>query len=162
MRTSFDSVLQRVLFIQSQEPRVVCPNEERVGGFTDGGKWLCQPRTVLTTALLHNNCMVYSFGSRMSFGFEEGVSAIAPNCETHIFDPTPSVRKAIASKVLPRNFHYHAMALTGPNKSLRIENELVSHEYQERRGGLRMCCVALQREKQKVELLGEKVPLLTD
>lgn len=108
-----------VQYINYQLPTWFCPFEERVAGLDDGGKWICSPRTLLYSGA---PCYVYSFGSNLQFEFEESLSAIR-HCETHIFDPTPSLRSKLASVKLPPHFHFHQRAFGGAvNRKATIEN----------------------------------------
>ena len=70
------------------EPSYSCPNEELVGKYGDGVKWVCNPRSLDNAAReAHRKCVVYSFGSRGEDQFEQDISRIT-TCEIHTFDPT--------------------------------------------------------------------------
>jgi len=63
------------------EPVVDCPVRERVGGFSDGGKWVCKNQHL-------DNCRLYSFGSAGQTGFEKEMIE-QHGCEAYTFDPNP-------------------------------------------------------------------------
>ena len=58
---------------------------DRVGKRGDGGKWVCDPWRL---AVSEAPCLVYSFGSRNDFSFENSLLEILPDCEVHTFDHT--------------------------------------------------------------------------
>ena len=99
-------------------PTWYCPNEERIGGFTnDGAKWICAPRLFLNK---EEPCYIYSFGSNANFAFEDYLSRIA-QCETHIFDPTPGIQSKLEDINLPEHYHFHFEAFGGQiNKEIEI------------------------------------------
>ena len=103
-----------------------CAAELRVGGNGDGGKWVCAPGPLLRAA--GPKCLVYSFGSRLSFDFEDAIHAIAPWCEVHVFDPTPSIADKISASpsVVPSYIHFHTVGLAGPGAVVEIENKRVT------------------------------------
>ena len=69
------------------EPSYSCPNEELVGRYGDGVKWLCNARLLDIQAKKANRpCVVYSFGSHGEDQFEQDMSRIS-SCEIHTFDP---------------------------------------------------------------------------
>lgn len=84
------------------DPDFSCSTEMRLGPGGDGGKWVCNPHS-----LLGKPCLVYSVGSENDFRFEEAVHALLPHCEIHTFDPTigpnPSAR--------PEYVHFHPWGL---------------------------------------------------
>ena len=86
-------------------------NMVRVGTFADGGKWVSDPQSLKTGAV------VYSFGAGTEISFD-AESAGLFGCEVHCFDPTPSVERAFANcrpgqPVGKGRFSYHAVGL-GP------------------------------------------------
>lgn len=87
------------------EPPLYCTTEERVCLGLDGGKWMCHPRVLLTRP--GEQCVVYSFGSKAEFSFELEVLEIAPECEIHVFDPTPGLQNAVNRIDLPPQIHFH-------------------------------------------------------
>jgi hypothetical protein len=58
-----------------------CPVKHRIGGYGDGGKWLCHSKELY-------NCITYSFGSDGNIRYETDMMQTY-GCESHIFDPTP-------------------------------------------------------------------------
>ncbi len=86
-------------------------NMDRVGAFADGGKWVSDPQSLKSGAL------VYSFGAGTEISFDTE-SAGLYGCEVHCFDPTPSVKRAFAEycpgqQVGKGRFWYHDVGL-GP------------------------------------------------
>jgi FkbM family methyltransferase len=69
---------------------VYCNKEMRVGTSGDGGKWVCNPRQ------LRKGCVVYGVGTGDEYSFDTQMAA-RYGCEVHMFDPAPSVIKALAS-----------------------------------------------------------------
>ena len=94
------------------EPCIACSNEERIGRIGDGGKWICNPQTMLK----HNNCLVLSIGSGNHFDFEyELINRYG--CHVHIFDhtssppiPSPSTFQQCDQKCF-KKFHFHRFGL---------------------------------------------------
>ena len=94
------------------EPCLACSNEERIGRIGDGGKWICNPQTMLK----HNNCLVLSIGSGNHFDFEyELINRYG--CHVHIFDhtssppiPSPSTFQQCDQKCF-KKFHFHHFGL---------------------------------------------------
>jgi hypothetical protein len=72
-------------YFQSKwEPTTSCTFEERVGRSGDGGKWVCNPHTLVA----QKRCRVMCIGSNNEFSFEAAVHALNPACEIHTFDHT--------------------------------------------------------------------------
>ncbi|KAI8804900.1 methyltransferase domain-containing protein [Cladochytrium replicatum] len=115
----FSDYLDRLLYIQFFLPRLLCPYEERLGGFDDGGKWTCSLRSLLPQS---PKCIVYSFGSRLEFDFENSFAKFI-DCEIHVFDPTPSLQDRVKQITLPKNIQFHSLALTGEEIVLKIDIE---------------------------------------
>lgn len=61
--------------------KVECPSVERFGGAGDGGKLLC------ADLIKKNDCIVYSFGSRLDFSFETAIVR-SFGCRVFTFDCT--------------------------------------------------------------------------
>jgi Methyltransferase domain len=53
----------------------------------EGGKWTCGLQEIATRRSTLP-CIVYSFGSRGEYSFENHVHSVAPACAIHTFDPT--------------------------------------------------------------------------
>lgn len=65
------------------EPSFHCEFEERLGGFGDGGKWICDPVRIAQ----QDKCLVFSIGSNGDYGFEQAVhDRISEKCEIHTVD----------------------------------------------------------------------------
>jgi len=92
-------------FVYSIEPQVYCATEERVAVGLDGGKWMCHPRILFTRP--EERCVVYSFGCNADVSFELELLKISPECEIHIFDPTPGLKDKISQMNLPEQLHFH-------------------------------------------------------
>eukprot|EP01069_Polyplicarium_translucidae_P011003 Polyplicarium_translucidae@DN3416_c0_g1_i1.p1 len=112
-------------------PEIACQLSRRVGGAVDGGKWICDPFT-----LLKEDCLIYSFGSNDDWTFEKELLAIQPHCEIHTFDHTVDT---ITSK--PTNVTYHRLGLgaadrrtTSPSMPLKsLPNIIRSLKHERRR-----------------------------
>src|SRR5262249_9187585 len=59
-------------------------NMVRVGTYGDGGKWVSDPQS------LGSGAVVYSFGAGTEISFDAEMAGLY-GCEVHCFDPTPSV-----------------------------------------------------------------------
>jgi hypothetical protein len=64
-------------------------NMVRVGAFGDGGKWVSDPQSLRTGAV------VYAFGASYEISFDAEMAGLY-GCEVHCFDPTPSVVRYFA------------------------------------------------------------------
>jgi hypothetical protein len=85
------------------EPVADCPVRERVGGFSDGAKWVCKNHNM-------EGCRVYSFGSAGQIGFE--LEMIEQHgCETFTFDPNPK-----SNPTIQKGMCYFAVGM-GPTPS---------------------------------------------
>ncbi len=73
------------LFLRYFSPSFHCDFEERLGLLTDGGKWLCRPRTHVRngSAIDGKGCLIYSFGSNQETSFEQSILQLN-NCGTHL------------------------------------------------------------------------------
>ncbi|CAE7725524.1 mettl24 [Symbiodinium pilosum] len=76
--------LARLVWEKFSSPNWPCMwGEALIGeGVGDGSKWMCGAH------VMQKPCVVYSFGSKGNFKFEEGIKALGLNCDIHIFDPT--------------------------------------------------------------------------
>ncbi|CAD7955243.1 unnamed protein product [Amoebophrya sp. A120] len=93
---------------RNYDPTLTCPDQEKIGGAKDGGKWVCDPHRIgtstgedeTTNAAAHSfqppararpnnsSCLIYSIGSNFDFGFElSALAGISGKCEIHVFDP---------------------------------------------------------------------------
>ena len=84
-------------------------NMVRVGTFGDGGKWVSDPQSLKTGAL------VYSFGVGDEISFDTEMAGLF-GCDVHCFDPTPSVVRTFANcrpgqPLGKGRFWYHAVGL---------------------------------------------------
>ena len=79
------------------EPNFSCVYELRIGGASDGGKWICDPWRVaelvnpqsrVKSRKARARCLIYSIGSNNNFRFEVGIHEVLPHCEIHVFDHT--------------------------------------------------------------------------
>jgi len=62
--------------------------ETRVGALGEDGKWMCDLDVIEARSKKTNKpCLVYSFGAKNDFGFEEAIHERLPNCEIFSFDP---------------------------------------------------------------------------
>jgi hypothetical protein len=96
-----------------------CVVEERIGRWTDGGKWICGADR------LGSSAVVYSIGSNGDCSFEEDLFDVCRGCEIHVFDMTLKGDKR--SRILEAQrqghlvFHdYGVSAVT--NKTTRTKN----------------------------------------
>lgn len=81
------------LYTRAAQERVsTCTSTQRIGGSRDGGKLICTDR------IRHNNCTVYSLGSRLDFTFEIDV-VNRFGCDVFTFDCTVGAPKNIPQGV---------------------------------------------------------------
>lgn len=99
-----------------------CPFAERLGKQGDGGKWICN-----INSLQSSGCVVYSLGLFDNDEFERAVHAVAPGCEIHSFDPTPSEisKFHMDEKLAAYGAHFHHFGVTGTGEDINIEDTLV-------------------------------------
>jgi FkbM family methyltransferase len=102
---------------------VYCNKEMRVGASGDGGKWVCNPRK------LRRGCVVYGIGTGDEYSFDTQMAA-RYGCEVHMFDPAPSVIKALASLSTRRpvgegSMTFHPWGLGPVNDSPERAMELI-------------------------------------
>lgn len=91
------------------EPSFTCLHERRLGLWGEGGKWVCDPHRISTSAS-KQGCLVFSVGSNNDFSFEEAVlRGIAEDCEIHTFDHT--IGEAPSNLPANRNVHFHPWGL---------------------------------------------------
>jgi len=77
-------------FTHHWDPTWSCDFEERVGGFGDGGKWVCDTRRISAKQGKGEECNIISVGSQNEFSFENAIHDINPECNIYIFDHTAS------------------------------------------------------------------------
>lgn len=103
-----------------------CFNEVAIGGMGEGHKYVCDPHRLQPL----DDCLVYSVGSNGNFKFEEGLLALAPQCEIHIFDPDDYESRMQARGPLRKaNAHYHKWGL---HTSYEFNKTAVSEKYGDR------------------------------
>jgi len=66
------------------QPSAECEFHDRVGGASDGGKWICDNRRIIDKP-----CRIYSFGVGLTIAFDTEYFNLG--CETWAFDPTPGL-----------------------------------------------------------------------
>jgi hypothetical protein len=91
-------------YLDNLQPEFTCPHVIRVGGgHGDGPKWVCDPHR-----LMKKDCLVYSFGSKGQYDFEDGlIDIVGQHCEIHVFDFGSFDRTENSE----RNIHYHQWGL---------------------------------------------------
>mmetsp|Transcript_8330 Transcript_8330/g.9588 ORF Transcript_8330/g.9588 Transcript_8330/m.9588 type:complete len:385 (+) Transcript_8330:91-1245(+) len=123
------------------QPDFTCPHEERVGAVRDGGKWLCDPRSIAAASLDRrdkhdgNGCLIYSTSGNVNeFKFEELLMAIIGDCEVHIFSPNVELERVQT----PQGIYLHPWGFKGEKsknddvkdselKSIKETLELLGH-----------------------------------
>lgn len=109
-----------IWLMHNVDPIFTCPNLRRVGGRGDGPKWVCDPHRLRTLP----DCLVYSVGSGGLYLFEDGLVDLLlksnstrqqrqkpyPNCEIHVFDPSPDYARQ--SDPETKNIHYHPWGIS--------------------------------------------------
>ena len=114
--------------IHSMLPTYTCPVHRRYGGIPDGGKTMCDPKCTLN----RTSCLVYSFGVADNCHFEHQLWKEHPNCELHLFDPTPSVSNNFNGRNIcnrpagDTRMYFHPWGLGGYEKSVVLERQRVN------------------------------------
>ena len=95
------------------DPTFSCQHERKLGGLSDGAKWVCDPHRIS-----RKSCLVYSIGSWNNFDFEKAVlRTISKSCEIHTFDP--SVGKHPSRR--PKSVKFHPWGI-GPHTKTSRKN----------------------------------------
>ena len=100
----------RAYFQSHWEPTWKCELEERIGGFGDGGKWVCDANLLKEK---EGNCHIISIGSNNDFSFEHEVHKYFPRCKISVFDHT------VANPSPPPYVDYFSFGL-GSENNLQI------------------------------------------
>jgi len=100
------------IFWYAIEPTWSCLTERRVGGFGDGGKYLCGYHFEKKKTFVDQKCVIYSFGSAGQDDFEKFMSTHT-SCEIHIFDPTPRIKRDMTIRARKYGAHFHSIGLGG-------------------------------------------------
>mmetsp|Transcript_9431 Transcript_9431/g.12998 ORF Transcript_9431/g.12998 Transcript_9431/m.12998 type:complete len:626 (+) Transcript_9431:198-2075(+) len=87
------------------QPSAECEFHDRVGGASDGGKWICD-----NSRIINKPCRIYSFGVGLTIAFETEYHDLG--CDTWSFDPTPGLFDARSSWFKP-GMHFEVIGL-GP------------------------------------------------
>jgi hypothetical protein len=120
----FPSSKSQAAFVAKIDRAISCSTKERVISGLDGGKWLCHPRILLGNhqpglevekekdkdkerEREGRKCIVYSFGSYAQLGFELEINKMGPECEIHLFDPTPGIAGLLEKMQLPPQIIFH-------------------------------------------------------
>jgi hypothetical protein len=125
-----ESAKTKEFFQEHWEPTFSCTFPTRIGRIGDGGKWVCNPADILSTAKEEGRkVLIYSLGSNSEYSFETGIKeAFESNHEIHTFDmdvPVVTVPKFI-------NFHQWKMVGddedgVGIGKSLKSIRKELGH-----------------------------------
>ena len=89
---------------------------------------MCDPKCTLN----RTSCLVYSFGVADNCHFEHQLWKEHPNCELHLFDPTPSVSNNFNGRNIcnrpagDTRMHFHPWGLGGYEKSVVLETQRVN------------------------------------
>lgn len=107
-------------YMFSFNPDFTCLHERRVGGMSDGSKWVCDPHRIMAVSNERrkkgeNGCLIYSIGSNGNFDFEQAMLEATNKhgrvndepCEVHIFDPKNY------GEVTPNGMHFHHWGIKG-------------------------------------------------
>ncbi|KAL4232011.1 hypothetical protein ACF0H5_009589 [Mactra antiquata] len=87
--------------------QIPCTRQVHLGSFEDGGYDLCEHPKVIPS----KPCMVYSFGVRDDFSFDEQLSSNY-GCEIHSFDPANGMKDHQHST----NVYFHSMGLSNKDE----------------------------------------------
>jgi len=117
---------QKRWYLDNLQPDFTCPHAARVGGHGDGPVWTCDPHRLLERPY----CLVYSIVGAAAanttktqhWKWYDGLLALQPHCEIHVFDATLIGSSSQAIATIPRegdtnamhvkrNIHYHAWGL---------------------------------------------------
>jgi hypothetical protein len=138
-------------------------NMVRVGSFADGGKWMSDPQS------LKSGAVVYSFGAGTEISFDADLAGLF-GCEVHCFDPTPSVERSF-DKVSPGQpvgkgkFTYHAVGLGPVSLNREKADELVLEDQKcqvKRLGELATELKHSHVDILKIDIEGGEMAALTD
>ncbi|XP_060559135.1 uncharacterized protein LOC132719392 [Ruditapes philippinarum] len=80
-----------------------CRKKQRFGGADDSGYDVC----IDSVYRPHKPCLLYSFGSKFVFGFENDIIKNF-GCETHTFDPS----QPIGDHHIPEGINFHLIGLS--------------------------------------------------
>lgn len=88
-------------------PQINCGTKVRLGGFGDGGKWVCNPWR------LKENCTIYSVGLGINVQFDlEMLKKF--NCKVYSFDPNPKYGMLLKIQTKnSSNFFYQPWYING-------------------------------------------------
>jgi len=93
------------------EPTFSCAFPTRVGRIGDGGKWVCNPQSILAAAISEKRkVIIYSLGSNNDYSFETGINEIFGSFgEIHTFEQN-------LPQITPPSFtNFHHLKLVGEN-----------------------------------------------
>lgn len=100
------NAVDATFFQTHYEPSFSCEFEQRIGHYSDGGKWICDPQKIFAQTQDGKGCLVYSVGSSGDYSFESAVTAsISPKCEIHTIDMNNWTNYTKTPP--PSNVHYH-------------------------------------------------------
>ena len=116
----FENYLQR--FWHPGAPRgASCASVQRFGNEGDGGKSVCDAQTTLDRH--SNDCVIVSVGSNGDVSFEEGMRALHPSCDVHIYDPFVTPEQAAR---IPNWATFYAEPFNASTGRMRYANRSVA------------------------------------
>mmetsp|Transcript_17649 Transcript_17649/g.33722 ORF Transcript_17649/g.33722 Transcript_17649/m.33722 type:complete len:304 (+) Transcript_17649:1313-2224(+) len=132
-------------FWSMYDPEVTCPFEERIGDLGDGGKWVCD------MGLLHQPCVVFSFGSGGYDSYERELSGRV-KCDIHIFDPSPAA-SGMSTKAMEFGASFHTIGLGKGVASVGMWSKEQSSQESYHLKSLREIVATLNLEGRRINIL---------
>ena len=97
-----------------------CPHEERIGAMKDGGKYVCDPRSILLASKDRlenhhgNGCLLYISSANVNeYKFEEALMETIGDCEIHVFSPNTELETGSS----PNGIYLHPWGFRGSDSN---------------------------------------------
>jgi len=98
----------------------LCPDARRLGSGSAEGGWLVCNNNNQQQQQPSRECVVYSFGIKDDFSFDEAIHNSGGGCEIHGFDPSPyGLKSKPKYEAIGPRAHYHSMGLGVPDGTVQ-------------------------------------------